>query len=331
MNDLFSSLLHRHKGTCDVVKPRIRSRFEAETTNFAKPVDLLATDEPEEENTDARATVAQIPENHSPDAVVRQSTPPQVETQENRSVAQPLSLSPSDRVDHKPWIQPDPDISPVEKIHEQKKISPPDMSALDEHDDAPAERPPVSRKTIVERFKTTMAEPKHLLDGHLDPQISAMLDRIENLQSVVPVPQEEFYTSERVHTAGKARASDTLHKPALQTRQQAPMDDGADSVKDPDIKGPAQPETAADHRNPAQNTLLALPSWFSEMQAQSILQRNKLYSKSPPEPVINVTIGRIEVKATKRQETDRARKPKKPSGVMSLEKYLRQSERGGRR
>jgi hypothetical protein len=51
-------------------------------------------------------------------------------------------------------------------------------------------------------------------------------------------------------------------------------------------------------------------------------------SEEPPS--INVTIGRIEVKASRVAVSEQPRKQKKPSGVMSLDKYLGQFKRGGR-
>lgn len=47
------------------------------------------------------------------------------------------------------------------------------------------------------------------------------------------------------------------------------------------------------------------------------------------EPVINVTIGRIEVRANQSQAPEQTRKKKKPSGVMSLDHYLKQRTQGG--
>ncbi|NNG00315.1 MAG: hypothetical protein HKM93_13095 [Desulfobacteraceae bacterium] len=165
----------------------------------------------------------------------------------------------------------------------------------------------------------------------MDSQISAMLDRIENLRSAVSEPQEKSYASERRPSDEKGHAGDTLDELKRRSRQQVPSKDDTERTNGSNKNGPMQTETASHHRQWPQNTLLTPPSWFSEMQAQSILQKKPPNGEPSPEPVINVSIGRIEVKATKMQETPRIRKPQKPSGVMSLEKYLRQSGRGGHR
>ncbi len=48
-------------------------------------------------------------------------------------------------------------------------------------------------------------------------------------------------------------------------------------------------------------------------------------------PVVNVTIGRIDVRATRPATPEQPRKKKKPSGVMSLDQYLNMCARGGNR
>ena len=331
MSDLFSSLLHRHKGTCDVVKPRSRSRFETETTHLTIPFNQSDADGPGAENIDSRALVAQIPQHRLPDTKDIDIKPLQIEVQESRPDDQPLPPNPrANNLNDKSLIQPTSHMSTVEKINDQKIEPLTNTPVRDKHDEAPAELAPVGRTIMVEKDKTPIAEPKHRLDGNLGPQISAILDRMENLRSALPEPQEEHSASKRLPADDKAHAGDTLDEPRRRSRQQAPMNDGAERANGPSKKGPMRPETASVHRERPHNTLLALPSWFSRMEAQSMLPKNRPNGEPPPEKVINVTIGRIEVKATKRQETHRARKPQKPSGVMSLEKYLRQSERGGR-
>ena len=78
--------------------------------------------------------------------------------------------------------------------------------------------------------------------------------------------------------------------------------------------------------------LLQIPTWLSERQSE-LRQGNGLFLKASrveTEPVTNVTIGRIEVRATPR-EVEQSERKKKPSGVMSLDKYLRQRIQGGNR
>ncbi|UCE48151.1 MAG: hypothetical protein JSW47_21450, partial [Phycisphaerales bacterium] len=78
--------------------------------------------------------------------------------------------------------------------------------------------------------------------------------------------------------------------------------------------------------------LLQTPTWLSERQSE-LRKGNGLFlkdSRAETEPVTNVTIGRIEVRAAPRDVEQSGRK-KKPSGVMSLDEYLRQRTQGGNR
>lgn len=59
------------------------------------------------------------------------------------------------------------------------------------------------------------------------------------------------------------------------------------------------------------------------------LPQNPSSQNPPPEPTINVTIGRVEIRATSPPARPRAQP--KPASVLSLEDYLRQRANGGRR
>lgn len=76
---------------------------------------------------------------------------------------------------------------------------------------------------------------------------------------------------------------------------------------------------------PQQTGSLQAPAWLTEMQAELNKQIQAMQKKA--ESVINVTIGRVEVRAVQ-AEREKTARPKKPSGVMSLDDYLKQRERG---
>jgi len=57
----------------------------------------------------------------------------------------------------------------------------------------------------------------------------------------------------------------------------------------------------------------------------------RLMNKASSEPVINVTIGRIEVRAIQSREPESPGSQGKPSGMMSLDQYLNMRSRGGSR
>lgn len=54
-------------------------------------------------------------------------------------------------------------------------------------------------------------------------------------------------------------------------------------------------------------------------------------NSAPVEPVVNITIGRIDVQATRGEGKKQPRQPKKPSGIMGLDQYLQKRTHGGNR
>jgi hypothetical protein len=72
--------------------------------------------------------------------------------------------------------------------------------------------------------------------------------------------------------------------------------------------------------------LLLNPRWLSDRQNKS-----RKDSRTEIEPITNVTIGRIEVRATPLQEIEKPKRKRKPSGVMSLDQYLSQRNQKGNR
>jgi len=82
---------------------------------------------------------------------------------------------------------------------------------------------------------------------------------------------------------------------------------------------------------PHQSGLLQPPSWLTEMQADLNNRWQGINSQlESPEPIVNVTIGRVEVRAVQTSSETQPRPKKKPSGVMSLDDYLKQREHKGR-
>lgn len=77
--------------------------------------------------------------------------------------------------------------------------------------------------------------------------------------------------------------------------------------------------------------LLELPGWLNGLQAelQNLREGASAAPQTQPEPVINVTIGRVEVRAVQATTAQRAQRSPKPSGIMSLDEYLKQRESRG--
>lgn len=69
------------------------------------------------------------------------------------------------------------------------------------------------------------------------------------------------------------------------------------------------------------------PSWLSDMTTQ--LTQRLQDAEQKADPVINVTIGRVEVRAVQTDTQKITRQSKKPTGVMTLDDYLKRRENRG--
>lgn len=79
-----------------------------------------------------------------------------------------------------------------------------------------------------------------------------------------------------------------------------------------------------------QSGLLQIPEWLEEMRDDLSGRLQALNANTKTEPIVNVTIGRIEVKALPADSVKQSKvRINKPSGVMSLDDYLKLRERRG--
>lgn len=84
-------------------------------------------------------------------------------------------------------------------------------------------------------------------------------------------------------------------------------------------------ENPPEQQETHQAGLLQTPDWLAEMQSSLTERWQALNAQTEPEPVINVTIGRVEVRAIQTDSPTPPPQPnKKPSGIMSLSDYLEQ-------
>lgn len=92
-------------------------------------------------------------------------------------------------------------------------------------------------------------------------------------------------------------------------------------VERPIVNAESQHASASDHLPQGeQYHPLEAPAWLSEVTAQ--LNQHSQQNEAKTEPVINVTIGRVEVRAVQNETVKNAPPSKRPSGVMTLDEYL---------
>ena len=81
----------------------------------------------------------------------------------------------------------------------------------------------------------------------------------------------------------------------------------------------------------SQDGAFQIPDWLTAMQTELNNRWREIKAKSQADPVINVTIGRVEVRAINTESAKSDVTSKKPTGVMSLDDYLKQRESKGRK
>ncbi len=155
-------------------------------------------------------------------------------------------------------------------------------------------------------------------------------------------------TNNATHTDGPSahRASNTENKNDFLHRirsmqsvmgdSKAPTNESALNIADNSLDSvpvPAQTNnqkngipTAGDEHRYASNNSTQPPLWMSELSAR--LNTGARGKEANVDPVINVTIGRVEVRAVQADSPKKIKQSKKPSGIMPLDEYLKKRESG---
>jgi len=106
-------------------------------------------------------------------------------------------------------------------------------------------------------------------------------------------------------------------------------DPEAPGGKTPAILEPTPLAPAGEHAPGAGEHLLVPPDWMARIQGDLQRHWDASAQKAKAEPVINVTIGRVEVRAEATHAPPKQPAKEKTSPVLSLDEYL--SQRKGRR
>jgi hypothetical protein len=111
-------------------------------------------------------------------------------------------------------------------------------------------------------------------------------------------------------------------------RRADPGDEGGVPDKN---KNPDPLADASRFRDAERVGLLQAPGWVSRIRAELANRWQAGDSSAATDPIVNVTIGRVEVRAMQAENPGKSERPKKPTGVMSLDDYLKQRDnKGGR-
>jgi len=155
---------------------------------------------------------------------------------------------------------------------------------------------------------------KRNIDSMLNHRVRAVLQR---LGSDFELPAAQLTPDEQSQPQDARQVSTSLaDKKALLNTDEVSLDSESASNRQTDI---SDSEGAG---NAALYTPLAPPSWLAEIESRFNTRMKDVEAQA--EPVINVNIGRVEVRAIQTGSAEKVKRVKKPTGVMPLEEYQKQ-------
>ena len=155
-----------------------------------------------------------------------------------------------------------------------------------------------------------------------DNRIKSILRRFEQQQAKNVSLHAQVSRNENAGPGDSQGISDALHARPL----------ASESIPGATVFGEItsrNTETGPAAQNPQQTGLLHTPDWVAEVKSQLQRRYGVLDSQPEPEPVVNVTIGRVEIKAVPGNVQKQTVAADQPGSIMSLDQYLK--KRSGRR
>lgn len=324
MNDFFTNLVSRHLGTCDTIQPRTQGRFEDVRSRGA----LDSPDEDMNSVTSGVNVAAGTP--HESDLIgsKKDNTFSSHSTQLDFSESQegtPSSHALANRVD---------EIHSFDEVL-RDSASPAAEHALDEqarqqnssNTSIPAEtrrwllNADVSQVSVsTSQRQTHQQNAGHDAESEMDRRIGALLQRLLGGYGS-PVTQSALDEHSSQHYQDQMAE---IRQPLLNAAV-VPLDSKSTS------KGQTNHQNNIIGDGEGENTSvyesLEPPSWLAEIENRfnTPLQDKEVKT----EPVINVTIGRVEVRAVQAEAARKTRHAKKPTAVMPLDEYLKKREDRG--
>ena len=345
MNGFFTNLVDRHLGTCDTIQPRSPGRFETDHNRVAEVSSSSAfgtgpdaTEHDQRLKTSAEFSIDDSPTlaTHKPDSIENkndisspscsdQKNPPSksTETEERVVLADTDALSRKPQTTHSLDIDMQSNQGMVKRDHQDKESLVDDNKTIKSYWDTN-----INKSDGVMRdnnLPPTSSTGEHHLDNELNHRIRAMLKRLTNdpLSPITPPDQDDCSSQNNNETLTSILSEKEIPSldsknaslvPAAASNRQAMREVGRFSEDEDITFGHSQLEP---------------PPWLSDMTSQ--LKQRLQEKQTKAEPVINVTIGRVEVRAVQAETSKRVRHTKQPTGVMTLEDYLKQRENRGSR
>lgn len=367
MSQFFSNLINRHLGTCSVVEPRMPSRFETERITSQEP-SIFAPLEPDDTPVERREHTERVvpsPERRSHWSVIEAVGQKQRDSQIEKPIHLFKWIDPTEnhldsqdkqarsgeknaaRLLGNPMPPPSHlDTQQVRQMEAQPHKPIPGGKPKVLHDEAVQSIKYRDESVENERLSTSFLEAfKHISGtdqghaktdafgdhflGDLEARLRRITARFQAHNNSPTVAQLDVDSLDR---AGSIKPENRDDRKAARVDggiQAGPLFDATKQTRT-SFSNQDQPDvTSKNSGDTSDDAALAPPNWFSDMQADFNRRWNKLDKKSQSEPVVNVTIGRVEVRAEAPKAPPKARSGAKPSVVMTLDAYLNQRRTKG--
>ncbi|MFA6162545.1 MAG: hypothetical protein WC685_03840 [Methylobacter sp.] len=310
-------MINRHQGMVDKVQPRIRSMFEPEAAPavaMANPF-VSTTDKmvKESRNTGLEPQLA-----YSKSPIIEESNPEtsrsailqQAVQSDEGSRASDLHLLDGNRMD----LMNEQIQSVLARLGRKSEIQEP----INDANKTPQNQ--ASSDATDQTKSNAVANEQGLANG-----IEETIRRLKNQTNNAKEGQRGFegYVQTLPTNTVKTEVDPLVTLPAH------PEITGEQSA-DPQNKATNYQVQTANTPINSQGGSLQIPAWLTGMQTDLNSRWREINAQSQAEPVINVTIGRVEIRATNPESAKPGRADKKPTGVMSLDDYLKQRENKGR-
>jgi len=330
MNDFFTNLVSRHLGTCDTIQPRTPGRFEVDSSRGGvdspdeginslisginvPTVTINESDLMGSKKDDSSSSFPELNEHSTQlDLTEQQEVPPDFHALPTR----PNETHPFDEVlrdfeppatEHALDEQGSQQYESQISIPSEKRTSL--LNAAVSLDSAPTSERQTNRQNAV-----------HDPENELDHRIRAMLQRLLG-DSGSQLTQSALDEHSRQHYQGQmAETKHPLLNADVVSLDLAPTSEGQiNRQNNVSVDGEGENSSLYDSLEP--------PSWLAEIENRFNKPLKNIEAKT--EPVINVTIGRVEVRAVQTEAAKKTRHSKKLTGVMPLDEYLKKREDRG--
>lgn len=326
MSDFFSLILQRHQGESPTVEPRRRARFEPDP--LAGSV-LPTFFSPDETPSDERPWARPEPDQPQPVAPAQGRVAPSVAAPAVQLI--PQERLPAERTLAHGAAAVDP--SPIRKTEPPGGRVSAALQPLSRHE-AAAESPVAPRGTDSDTsllVAPPLPRPIHPLVAAPSKAPSEAMPAGMQRRAEGP-PGEMIGQEDYTPRGGPSKPThptlpvDPLPAPCP-ARVPEVDSDLPSKARHLEVPEPAPVPAADEHQREA---LLIPPAWLARLQAEIQRQGDLRRPQKQPEPVINVTIGRVEVYASAPAAPPKPKSKPKAPGVMSLDDYLNQRKgRGG--